>query len=460
MTMKKLIFGFLAFVMISFSVQAQEDPARAVKKAGTALKAFQLDPAANLDKLHEAVDLISIGASDAEVGAEVLTLQTMGDVMNAVANQIVNIRYTKIGSMEELPQVENPAIRSFKAYEEALSKASKKFHTKDALAGIRAVQGNLNNLGIYAYEDGSFETAYRNFNGVISAHRILSEKKEESMLDSEETVNEQYYITGLAALNANKLDAAAPLFKRLKESGSEKPAIYEALYKIDAADALNPDTELSKEEQTALLEKAYMNLEEGRTRYPDDVSILFAEINHFLRINKLDVLITKLEAALEKEPDNITLYTTMGNVYDNLYQIEASEGTPEKAQEYFDNSLKYYNQALEKDPTFTDATYSIGALYFNRAAKLTEGLAALEDDYTKEGQRKYDALQGQIAAEFSSALPYFIEVEKEKPTDLNTLIALKEIYARTNDLTLSNEFKTRLEAVQAGESVESYFKNN
>jgi hypothetical protein len=150
----------------------------------------------------------------------------------------------------------------------------------------------------------------------------------------------------------------------------------------------------------------------------------------------------------------------MGNVYDNLYQREASEGTPEKANEYFDNALIFYNKALSKDPAFTDATYSIGALYFNRAAKLTEGLASLEDDYSKEGQRKYDALQTRIADEFSSALPFFIEVEKDKPTDLNTLIALKEIYARTNDLALSNEFKTRLEAVQAGESLESYFKNN
>jgi tetratricopeptide (TPR) repeat protein len=286
------------------------------------------------------------------------------------------------------------------------------------------------------------------------------ENKEESMLESDETVNEQLYISGLAALNANELEAAASLFQRLKAAGSDKPAIYEALYKVEAADALDPNSTLSREEKNAILEKAYANLEEGRNRYPDDISILFAEINHFLQINKLDVLITKLEAALEKEPDNITLYTTMGNVYDNLYQREASEGTAEKANEYFKNSLDYYNQALAKDPSFTDATYSIGALYFNRAAKLTEGLATLEDDYSKEGQRKYEELQTRIAAEFSSALPYFIEVEKDKPMDLNTLIALKEIYARTNDLALSNEFKTRLEAVQAGETLESYFKNN
>ncbi|MEL7219944.1 MAG: hypothetical protein AAGJ93_01415, partial [Bacteroidota bacterium] len=189
--MKKLIFSFLAFVLIASSVQAQEDPGRAVKKAGTALKAFELDQTANLDKLHEAVDLISIGAADDEVGGEVLTLQTLGDVMNAVANQIVNIRYTKIGSVEELPQVENPSLRSLRAYEQALAKATKKFHFKDALTGIRAVQGTLNNLGIYAYEDGSFDVAFKNFNGVITAHNILLENKKETMLDSDESISEQ-----------------------------------------------------------------------------------------------------------------------------------------------------------------------------------------------------------------------------------------------------------------------------
>ena len=67
MTMKKLVFGFLPLLVPGFSVQAQECPARAVKKAGNALKAFQLDPTANMDKLHEAVDMISIAAAADEV---------------------------------------------------------------------------------------------------------------------------------------------------------------------------------------------------------------------------------------------------------------------------------------------------------------------------------------------------------------------------------------------------------
>ncbi|MEZ4983746.1 MAG: hypothetical protein R2795_01700 [Saprospiraceae bacterium] len=308
-------------------------------------------------------------------------------------------------------------------------------------------------MGIYSFESGDFANAYENFNDVLLAHDLLTAGAESSMLESPESVNDQLYITGLAALNANNIEAATPIFGKLKDAGSDKPAIYEALYKIDAAAALADNSALSVDEQNALLEKAYKHLAEGRQQFPDDVSLLFAEINHFLRINKLEELISKLENAIQKEPDNISLYTTMGNVYDNLFQKESKEGNEEKGNEYFNKALDFYGQALAKDPNYTDATYSIGALYFNRAANMTQELSKLADDFSKEGQRKYEALQAKVNAEFEAALPYFIEVEKKKPTDINTLIALKEIYARKSDYEMSNEFKTRYEAASAGETL-------
>ena len=224
----------------------------------------------------------------------------------------------------------------------------------------------------------------------------------------------------------------------------EKAAIYEALYKVKAEEDIDA---------------AYKYIEEGRKLFPDDVSLLFAEINHFLRINKLNELIEKLELAIAKEPDNVSLYSTMGNVYDNLYQKEAQEGNAEKSQEYFDKALSYYKQATEKDPTYSDAVYSMGALYYNKAAAMTLELNKLAEDYSKEGLKKYEKLKDQIFSEFDEALPYFQKAEALNPNDMNTLIALKEIYARKDDLEKSNVFKERLDKVQAGETIDSsYFK--
>ena len=47
------------------------------------------------------------------------------------------------------------------------------------------------------------------------------------------------------------------------------------------------------------------------------------------------------------------------------------------------------------------------------------------------------------------------------PNDVNTLIALKEMYARQDKYDVSDEFKKRLETIQAGDKVDgSYFEQN
>ena len=159
--MKNFVIGCLAFVLFSFSLQAQEDPAKALRRAANALKTYELDQTANLDKLHEAVELIEIAASAEETSSDPKTWQTQGDIFNTIANQIVNIRQLGFGSLDDLPQVTDPAMQALEAYQKALSMAEKRYQTKDALKGLRAVQNSLNNMGIYAYEDGQYAAAYR-----------------------------------------------------------------------------------------------------------------------------------------------------------------------------------------------------------------------------------------------------------------------------------------------------------
>ena len=73
--------------------------------------------------------------------------------------------------------------------------------------------------------------------------------------------------------------------------------------------------------------------------------------------------------------------------------------------------------------------------------------------------QKHSFKKQEVEELFSEALPYFKKVEKLDPNDRNTLIALKEIFARNNDFDTSNEFKMRLEKIEAGETIEkSYFQ--
>jgi len=445
--MKKLFVVLLAVIFAS-GVSFAQDGKKDYREAKRSLSSFALDPTNNKADLKEAKNAILSALEDPEMQSDADTWNLKGEIYNEIANQIVAVSQFGVGTLEGLPEVDgNPALIASEAYKMGLEKADKNSRVRDALEGMVVTQGNLNNLGITDFDNQEYQKAFEAFNEVLELHKILKENGEEgeSSLAKEEDYHNQLYIAGLAALNSGNASAAKSMFQALYDIQYDKPAIYEAMYQIAVQEGESR-------------ESAYKYLETGRKEFPEDVSLLFAEINHFLNIQQLDVLITKLEQAIAKEPDNVTLYTTMGSVYDNLHQRAFEAGETERADEYFAKAKDYYEQALEKDEDFFDAIYSIGALYYNKAAALTQELQALAEDYSAEGIKKYEAKRNEVFGQFDKALPYFKRCEKLQPGDPNTLIALKEIYAKKDDLEMSNIFKERLEKVQAGEKIEkSYF---
>ena len=79
-------------------------------------------------------------------------------------------------------------------------------------------------------------------------------------------------------------------------------------------------------------------------RYPDEASLLFSEINFLLKSGRLDELTGKLEQAIEKEPDNMSLYATLAQVYEQLYKTSTENGEMEKATAYFDKAAAEYRR--------------------------------------------------------------------------------------------------------------------
>ncbi len=441
--MRKL-FASLLFIFSVLACTFAQDAKKAMNNASRALTAYNIDPTSNKPKLKEAVDAIMEAETSDEVKATVKFWQTKGEIYGEIASQVMTVRQLGLGSLDELPAVDNPAVEAFESYKKAFSTGEKKFEKKDALKGIQESQTVLYSLGIYAFEDTKYENAYKAFNAVMEAHDLLKANGEASSLDDQAALLDQLYVTGLAAMNAGHKEKALETFEKLNGMDHGRAAVYEALYSLKAESDR---------------EAAYKFLEEGRKKFPEEVSLLFAEINHFLALGQLDNLIDKLKTAIQKEPDNMSLYTTLGNVYDNLYQKETTAGNKDKANEYFQNALEYFDKALSKDPKNFDGNYSMGALYYNRAAAMTQDLKALDGDYTKEGIRKYEEKKKEIFLEFDKALPYFKKAESLDPNDINTLIALKEIFARKDDLATSNEIKSRLDTVQAGgKNATSFFK--
>jgi tetratricopeptide (TPR) repeat protein len=445
--MKKLLLFIPLLLIFAINVQAQEmskDTKKELKSAQRDLNSFKINNSAK-DKLMDAVKGIEAIMEKSDAKNVPDTWLSMGDIYNEVATQYITVKQLGIGTTEDLPDPNGKALGAMNAYNKVLEMAEKSSVKKKALAGIRLTQNNMSQLGVYQYDAQDYEAAFNSFNGVIRAHDVLKENGEESALGTDDDYNNQLYITGLSAMNANKMPSAALYFQKLYDMNYDKPLVYEAMYKIKSA-----------EDSDA----AYKYLEKGRELYPDDLGILFAEINHFLRTGKKEILVEKLKTAIKQEPTNKSLYFTLGNVYDQFFQQAVQDTNKVDEKKYYDLAMAQYDEALKIDPDYVDAVYGKGALHYNKAANLTQELQILSDDYSADGIKKYEAKKKEVFAEFDAALPYFKKAESISPNDVNTLIALKEIYARKDDLKMSNEFKTRLETVQGGGKNESsYFKN-
>jgi len=246
--------------------------------------------------------------------------------------------------------------------------------------------------------------------------------------DDNEDQRNALYNAGLAAMNANDYGIVKIAMSRLLAAGEQKPNIFEGLYK-----AYKGEDE----------DKALGFLAKGRAANPQDNGLLTTEINHYLQSGKLEVLEDKLMMAIEQDPKNKTLYLVSGSMYEKLFNNAYEAKDMANADANFAKAEEFYNKSIEMDNKYFDAIYSLGALYFNKTTPMRKEM----NDLPLSETARYDALKGEVASLMDKALPYFTQADGINNKDYNTIFALKEIYARKDDLTKSNEYKTRLEAL-------------
>lgn len=440
--MKKSLVFLFGFLFLTAFAQAQEDGAKLAKQAGKALTSYNIDPTNNAAKLDEAKAKIDQALQIADAQAIASAWITKGDIYNTfLQRDMVKRQFDPNAPITG----DNNALEAFTGYKKGYELTTKKYEKSDAIKGINEVQGHLINIGVTKYESQEFEKAFLSFQAALESHDLLKANEQKSLLDDKEQYDNQVYITGLAAQLAKRPADAVKYYEKLYMAGTAKAAIYEGLYAIK-----------SEQGDEAGADKI---LAEGRKKYPDDAGLLFSEINSYLKKGKLDDLTSRLKQAIQQEPSNIQLYVTLGNVYDNLYQRELQAKNDAKAAEYFEAAKQQYADAQAKDPKNVDAVYSLGALYYNKAAVRTQELNALPEDFSAAGIKKYESLKNEVMALFDQSLPYFQKAESLNPNDLNTLIALSEIYARKDEAELSGEFKKRIELVRSGGKNEKPYFN-
>lgn len=447
--MKNVLFALLGILLSFGTTSAQDDGAKLAKAAGKALTAYNQSPSDSGSKLSEAKAKIDQAFELLGNQAPVSAYLTRGEVYSTLLLRDMTMQQFKPGSALS---GDNDALVSFNAYKAAYEHPEvKKFEKTEAVTGVEAMHQYLVNLGVMKYNEKEYEKAFFSLRASLEAHEILKANKKKSILDEAKEHDDQMFFTGLMASLANRCADAVKFYEPLYRKGTDNVSVYEGLYTCK--------TEMKDEAAARAI------LAEGRKKFPNDASLLFAEINYYISKGRLGELTGSLEEAIRKEPDNVSLYNKLGEIYNNLFANlleDSTKTTEQKApqlKEYASKAKANFKIAVEKEPGNADANYSFGALLYNETNILAKEMNAT-DFASSAGQKRYKELKTQMLAGVDEALKYFQKAESLEPNDASILGALLQAYGRKEDEEMYMEFKKRLDVVKGGgKNPSSYFKN-
>ena len=300
-------------------------------------------------------------------------------------NIYLAIRLTDEEKYKSLEQ--NPLQVAYDSYLNAIKFDSQKEYAEDIQQRLLIVGEQFYNVAVEQYQAKKYTEAVVNFENTVKINERMGKTDTLAI----------YNIAFVSELNGD-MNKAKTNYETLVKINYKQPYIYASLSNIYKAQG---DTV-----------KAMQCVQEGRKRYPDDFNLLITETNYFLSKGDNANAQKNLQQAINKDPNNPTIYFAVGTTYDQMGRIEEAETN--------------YKKAIELKPDYFDPIYNIGALYYNLGVKIFEAADKIMDEklYAEE-KVKFDAA-------WNKALPYLESALKLQPSDFNTLISLKQLYARLN----------------------------
>lgn len=213
------------------------------------------------------------------------------------------------------------------------------------------------------------------------------------------------YNTALASEYAEDFDAAKQLYDGLIAMN----------YNIDGAgpDLYRSMSRIYKNEGDA--DKAMEYIKKGRLAYPNNNNLIVEELEDYLKNDKHEEALSSLKTAITNDPKNPVLYFAKGTVHESLKQ-EAE-------------AIESYNKALEIKPDYYDASFNLGAYFFNKGAdKINEA-----NKLPLNEAKKYKAFQDEAKVEFAKAVPHIEKAHNLKPEDVDTANMLIKLYTHTGE---------------------------
>ena len=360
---------------------------------------------------------------------------TQDDVLNRIGSQVETRSYKKLENGErwyypydliiyfengKVDHYEFPGEEGFKAadtgnllevaydsYMETI-KIEPKFYKMElspstAELGLDRVGKLLFNDGIEKFQRKETEAALKSFEFANKIYTELGNSDDNLIL-----------YTGFAAESLQDTAKAISYYTKLVDKKSDNANLYMSLTYLYIG--LNNT------------DKALEVIQKGRVILPDNQNLLLTEANIYLQSDQAKEAERILKMAAERDPNNAQLHFAICANYDKM--INDSTLSKEAQDAAFVDGKKAYDKALELKPDYFDAAYNAGAMLNNKAAKhITDA-----NNLPLSESKKYEAEMKMAIDLLLEAKPYLEKCQVLDPSDKNTLIILRGIYAQTKDL--------------------------
>ena len=274
--------------------------------------------------------------------------QSMGQNMdNDIAGQAVSESYEYLLKADEIaliPTLDKKGREVIDTKTHAkVQKILKEYYTKQVFPIY----------GIYLNDQRDYAGAYAAFMKHLSIPNLpmMQDEKLQAEMPRDTIYLEYTYYAALFAIQAEMHPEAIKLLNQLKDGTYEAIAVHQFLY----------------QEYVALKDTTnfVQVLKNATNRFPQEPWFLQNLINFYIFSDQVNEAITYLDKAIEREPNVAQYHLIKGNLNEN--------------QKNYEIALSEFDRAIELDSQMADAVAGKGRVYYNQAVKMNEDASYISD---------------------------------------------------------------------------------
>jgi len=407
----KIKYAIAASLLLSISAFAQKEELRALKRISDKETPPTAAEITEFKRLVAAVEP-KMGAATAEQQIEFHYFKAEAGMLEMMANPM--------GAQAILPK----AIESLDKVMELEKAAGKSKYTKEIQTEIYPVLKNqlitaanqLNRQKMYKPASDLFLTVYKitkdpNYLYNAAVMSVNAQDYDTALKHYEELDKSGYTGEGISYTAKN---VASGQYETFPDKKTRDLGLAQKIYVLPKDEKL-PSLKGDIVKNIALIyvqkgdtEKAKQAMTAARKNNPDDVSLLIAEADLYLKTKDMATYKKLITEATQKNPNNADLYYNLGVVTSETDKAEAKA---------------LYEKALSINPNYTNANINLGIMMLDGEQKIVD-----EMNNPKTSDKRYNELKKQRDDLYKKALSYFDKAHKAEPDNQYVISSMVSMY--------------------------------